>query len=60
MIEKNKLFKQIIETKENELRKHKKIMEMQSKEIFDVDHTMPIPNTAKSYIDNRKASYHSK
>lgn len=46
--------------KDKELRDQKKLLELQSKEILDIEHSMPVPNTAKSYLDMRKSSNKTK
>lgn len=46
--------------KDKELRDQKKLLELQSKEILDIEHSMPVPNTAKSYLDKRKSSNKTK
>ena len=50
-----KLLNQIIENKDQEIKKAKKAINFQSKEIMDLENQMPLPSTAKSYMEKRNS-----
>ena len=55
-----KMMRDIISEKEKQLKDQKQMYDIQSKELFEMDHNMQAPNTAKSYIDRRKSSNKTK